>query len=172
MAFMEPLKANASQLDYSHWNFLVGFVSVTAIVIAGNITKNIRIVTLGLPILLVDACGQLLVAGILHKTRVSAPFRMSSVPKGEKIRSGVYAIAEDIVAVDGQQGQRYRRQLQNRHLNSRTIRSLCFKLDILWGLSGLAVAAACFVLIFALQDANTAYVMGMIHHDLTPCFRR
>ncbi len=126
----------------------------------GNITKKIRIVTLGLPILLLDVCGQILIAALLHAMKVSAPFRMSSVAKGQTIRSGVYAIAEDIVAVDGQQGQHYRRQLEARYLSSSIIRSLCFRLDLLWGFSGVAIAAACIALIFGLSDNNIAYIMG------------
>lgn len=91
---------------------------------------------------------------------------MSSVEKGDRIRSGVYTIAEDIVAVDGGQGQSYRRQLQARYLCSGDIASLCFRLDILWGLSGLVVAAICFALIFTLHEANIAYILGRVQ-----CFR-
>lgn len=134
---------------------------MTAIIVAGNVTKDIRIVTLGLPILLVDVCFQLLVMGLMRMFGASAPFRISSVNKGDRIRSGVYAIAEDIVAVDGKQGQAYRRQLESRYIASPTIQNLCMRLDILWGVSGLVVAAICFALIFSLHERNVAYLMGM-----------
>ena len=147
-------------MDYFNWNFLIGFCAITAVIVAGNITLEIRIVTLGLPILLCDVCAQLLLTAILAKMGVACPIRVSSVARGEKIRSGVYAIAEDIVAVDGGQGQLFREQLQERYLYSKAVRRLCFNLDILWGTTGLLAAGLTMGLIFGLPDANAAYIMG------------
>ena len=150
------------QLDYFQWNFLAGFASITAIIVTGNVLQNVRIVTLGLPILITDVSAQLLLVGMLRLKGARAPFRMSSVYPGDRIRSGVYALTEDIVAVDGGQGQVYRQQLQDRYVHSRHMQALCLQLDVLWGASGLGVGAGCIALIFALDDANVAYILGAL----------
>jgi hypothetical protein len=153
-------EADEKQLDYFQWNFMIGFAGITAVVVAGNVTKNIRIVTLGLPLLMVDVSAQLLVIALLHLKEAPAPFRLSSVRRGNRVRSGVYTLAEDIVAVDGGQGQTYRRQLQDRYLASHSFRMMCFHLDLLWSISGIGIGAACIALIFVLEDANVAYILG------------
>jgi hypothetical protein len=130
------------------------------LITAGIVTEHLRIVALGPSILLAEVCAQLLVAGILHQMGASNPFRVSSVAKGEKVRSGVYAIAEDIVAVDGGQGQTYRRQLEARYLYSEVIRSVCFRLDLIWGVSGIAAAGLTLGLMFGLDNADVGYGLG------------
>lgn len=76
------------------------------------------------------------------------------------MRSGAYVMAEDIVAVDGGQGQVYREQLKARYFASGTLRRLCFKLDIVWGVSGLVAAGVSLGLLFGLSDKNLSYILG------------
>lgn len=147
-------------MDFFNWDFMINFICVAVIVVVGNVTKNVRVVALGLPVLLANVGAQLLIVSILAAGNKPCPIRMSSVPKGDRIRSGVYAIAEDIVAVDGGQGQVFRDQLRARYLASRSLRSLCFKLDIIWGVSGVAVGGAAIGLLFGLSNKNLAYILG------------
>lgn len=147
-------------MDYFMWNFLFGFATVTAIIVAGNVTLNIRVVALGLPILLADVCLQLFVIGCMRASKAKSPFRVSSVEKSDYVRSGVYSIAEDIVAVDGERGQEYRKQLEDRYLASKPIQDLCLRLDFIWGITGMAVAALSIGLLFGLDNPEAGYVVG------------
>lgn len=89
------------------------------------------------------------------------PFRISSVAAHEPARSGVYLLAEDIVGVDGGQGQTFRRELAARYEASAAIRTLCWRLDMLWGISGVIVGGGLIALIYAVPSANVGYVLGM-----------
>lgn len=78
----------------------------------------------------------------------------------EPARSGVYLLAEDIVGVDGGQGQTFRRELATRYEASLTVRKLCWRLDMMWGISGIIVGGGIIALIYAVPDENVAYVLG------------
>ncbi|KAK5674227.1 hypothetical protein LTS10_013064 [Elasticomyces elasticus] len=151
-----------SKLDYFHWNFLIDFTVITALVTAGTVIPSIRLVAIGLPVLLISVGTQLLVAAALVYTRTAAPFTISSVGKGQPVRSGVYAITEDIVAVDGGQGQAFRQQLEARYLASRTIRGLFHRLDLVWGVSAVVVGALSTGLLFGLESQDAGYVLGWL----------
>ncbi|KAK3621728.1 hypothetical protein LTR56_022620 [Elasticomyces elasticus] len=105
-------------------------------------------------------CAQLLLAAALVYTRTAAPVTISSVSKGQPVRSGVYAITEDIVAVDGGQGRAFRQQLEARYLASRTIRGLFHRLDLVWGFSAVVVGALSIGLLFGLDSQDAGYVLG------------
>ncbi|KAK3117989.1 hypothetical protein LTR53_000141 [Teratosphaeriaceae sp. CCFEE 6253] len=153
-------------MDYFNWSFLICFLGITALIVAGNVAENVRIVALGLSVLLVCVCGQLLFAVILALTRTPAPFKISSVPQGQPVRSGVYAIVEDVVAVDGGQGQSFRKQLEVRYLASQTVRELFSRLDLLWGTSGIATGVTTIGLVVRLKDQNVAFVLGELPRPL------
>ncbi|KAK4890383.1 hypothetical protein LTR27_010911 [Elasticomyces elasticus] len=157
---MAPGGLSFSQLDYFHWNFLIAFTVITALVTAGTVIPSIRLVAIGLPVLLVSVGAQLLVAAALVYTRTAAPFTISSVRKSQPVRSGVYAITEDIVAVDGGQGQAFRQQLEARYLASRTIHRLFHQLDLVWGVSAVVVGALSTGLLFGLESQDAGYVLG------------
>lgn len=147
-------------MDYFNINFLVAFVAITAVNVVGNIILNIRIVALGLPILIAEVCFQLLVYAILARMHVRIPFRISSVPAGTIASSGAYSLVEDIIAVDGGQGRTYRQQLMDRYKASKTVRSLCHEMDLLWGISGTVIGVGTIVLAFALPDEDLAYTLA------------
>lgn len=137
------------------------FVVITAVVVAGNVITNIRVFAIGLPVLVTSVSFELLVVGVMTSFgSPRAPFRMSSVPKGDPVRSGVYVLAEDIIAVDAGQGQTFREQLQDRYLASKTVQGLCRELDLFWGFSGTAVGAGAIVALFVVPNANVAFILG------------
>lgn len=147
-------------MDFFNINFIVATVGITAIIVTGNILINIRVFALGLPVLVAEVSFQMFLAGIARSFHVNAPVRMSSVPKGHPIRSGVYVIAEDIIAVDAGQGQTFRRQLQDRYLASVTVQSLCRRLDYIWGISGTIVGIGAAVALFIVPNENVAFNLG------------
>ncbi|KAK5719766.1 hypothetical protein LTR17_015137 [Elasticomyces elasticus] len=155
-----PLRGSRWAMDYFHCNFLILFPVITALIATGTAIPSIRLVAIGLPVLLISVGAQLLVAAALVYNRTAAPFTISSVRKSEPVRSGVYAITEDVVAVDGGKGQTFRQQLEARYLASRTIRGLFRQLDMVWGVSAVAVGALTIGLLFGLESQEAGYVLG------------
>ncbi len=76
------------------------------------------------------------------------------------VRPAVYTIGEDIVAVEGGGGTKFREQFNERYLASATVRTLMARLELLWGVSGVAVAIVLIVLIFKLKNEDVSWTIG------------
>ena len=149
-------------MDYFNWNFIFGFIFITALILASTIAKPAitRLAAMPLSLLLLQVCGQMLVAQILTATNTGYPFRFSSMPKGGIVRPAVYSLTEDVVAVEAGQGTEFREVLNQRYLASAPIRRLMREMDLLWGVSGVAVAIAVVVMIWELNSVDAAWVVG------------
>ena len=151
-----------SQLDYFNWNFGFGFCYITALIVYSTASHpgHVRIAALPLTLLLLQVCGQLLVVSAMVVFRVRYPFQLSSMPKGDLVRPAIYTIAEDIVAVDGGQGTQFRELFNSRYQASVTVRLLMQRLELLWGVSGFAVAVMLVVLIFKVDNEDVSWTIG------------
>lgn len=143
------------------------FVVITAIVVAGNVITNIRVFAIGLPIMVTSVCAEVFLFWIMASCTTCAPFRFSSVAKGEPLRSAVYVLAEDIIAVDAGQGQTFRQQLADRYVASKTLQELCREMDFFWGLSGTLAGAGAIVALWVIHDANLGYILGESSNPLS-----
>ena len=149
-------------LDYFDWNFMLGF-TVVAVVIAVGISRkpsNVRMVALALPILMLQICSQMVLLVPLSAMHVRAPFRFSSIGKGELLKPAVYVIAEDVVAVDAKQGDVFRSQWKGRYESSQPFRNLLTQLDLLWGVSGTLVGGGIIAVIFAVKQTDVGWAVG------------
>ncbi|CAD6567259.1 MAG: hypothetical protein ASARMPREDX12_000163 [Alectoria sarmentosa] len=165
---------SAWTLDYFDWNFAFGFV-VVSVVIAVGISRNpssVKITSLPLSVLMLLVCGQFVLLIPLRALGVRAPFRFSSVARGESMRPAVYVIGEDVVAVDGEQGDVFRAQWNARYESSAPFRTLLARQDWLWGVSGVLVAGAIIGVIFGVKQDAVGLVSPMdlgclddAHHD-------
>lgn len=159
-----PLGAtNPWALDYFDWNFAGGFV-VVSIIISIGISRNpsdVRIVSLPLSLLLIQVCGQMVILIPLRAMGLRAPFRISSYGKGERARPACFTIAEDIVAVDANQGDIFRAAWTARYEASAPFRRLLAWLDVLWGVSGICIAAGVVAVIFAVPNDSIGWAVGM-----------
>lgn len=72
----------------------------------------------------------------------------------------MYVIAEDVVAVDGEQGDLFRAQWNTRYESSAPLRSLLARLDWLWGISGLLVGGAVIGVIFGVKEDSVGWAVG------------
>lgn len=72
----------------------------------------------------------------------------------------MYVIAEDVVAVDGEQGDLFRAQWNARYESSAPFRTLLARLDWLWGISGLLVAGAVIGVIFGVKEDSVGWAVG------------
>lgn len=149
-------------LDYFDWNFILGF-TVVAVVIAIGISRkpsNVRMVALSLPILMLQVCLQMVLLVPLSAMHVRAPFRFSSIGRGEVLKPAVYVIAEDVVAVDAKQGDVFRAQWKARYESSQPFRNLLTRLDLLWGVSGTLVGGGIIAVIFAVKQTDVGWAVG------------
>lgn len=153
-------------LDYFDWNFLFGFLMLTAFISAGIAAESITIVSLPTSILMLYVCFELLLVPVLSSMGVKAFMRFSSVARGETLRPGTYVIVEDIVAVDGKQGQAFRQAWSDRYEASVVMRQHLQRMDLLWGSTGLAMVALIWGLVFGLNTSRTnrevAYSLGKL----------
>ncbi|RAH64467.1 uncharacterized protein BO66DRAFT_385358 [Aspergillus aculeatinus CBS 121060] len=161
-------------LDYFQWNFFTGFCYIAALMIAAvrtslsqddnsnNNNTSTRLMSLSLSLLVLQVSSQLLCAAVMVRIEAKYPFRVSSMERTAMVRPGVYTIIEDVVAVDGGQGQQYRRLLDARYRSSKPIRLLLAHLDLAWGVSGMAVAAALIALTTTLPSAKMVFIVGWL----------
>lgn len=95
---------------------------------------------------------------ILRMFRFKAPFRISSTPKGSLMPTALYVLVEDIVAVDGGGGQKYRYALRIRYLSSPYFRRMLFEMNCFWAGGSLMSAAVITALIFTTPE-DVAYTV-------------
>jgi hypothetical protein len=86
-------------------------------------------------------------------------FRMSSFPKGSTTPPITYSITEDVVAVDGGGGQKYREALMMRYNASPRFRTLLRQMTWFWGVPCLMVGVVLMALIFTVRR-QVAYGLG------------
>ena len=147
-------------MDFFNFNFIVSFLALTAVIVVGNVQVSVPISTLALPILILQVALLLLLAAIFSILNIPAPVRLSSVPSGAPIRSGVYCIIEDVVAVDGGQGETFRRQLQDRYLHSKVVQQLCLEMDLLWGITGTIFGVGFILMVTLIPNDDVVLALG------------
>ena len=102
---------------------------------------------------------ELLIVDLLRYFQIPAPCRISSIPRGAQLRPGIYSVIEDVVAVDGGGGTRYREALNRRYEASHIFRAMLRHLGVFWAVGGEAVAVTTTVLICVLPY-DPAYAVG------------
>jgi hypothetical protein len=92
-----------------------------------------------------------------------APFRLSSDPKGAKVKPAAYYVMEDFIAVDAGQGRRFRMELRDRYEASDIFRQVLFRSTAWWALGGLVYVGISLAITYG-TDFDTAY--GLIFGTL------
>jgi hypothetical protein len=101
---------------------------------------------------------------ILRARGYTAPFRISSTPKGSAMPTALYVLIEDIIAVDGGGGQLYRRALRDRYLASPYFRQMLFEENCFWAGGAIFWATVFTILIFT-TPRDVAYVVSLHNHS-------
>lgn len=109
---------------------------------------------------MLQVCIQLVIIPVLSALRVRTPFRISSLARGELLRPASFVIAEDVVAVDANQGAVFRQAWNARYDSSPLFRQLLGRLDWMWGITGLLVAGGNIAVIFTVQDRSIGFAIG------------
>ncbi|KAH9914926.1 uncharacterized protein B0H18DRAFT_1125210 [Fomitopsis serialis] len=117
-----------------------------------------RITAMALPCVMLVLTLPLLITGIFPY-RVRVPWRVSSFPPRQPLPPLGYCYVEDIVAVDGGGCTQFRQAWRTRYEESQVIRHMVRQLSVLWGVSGLIVAAGVLAACWT-ASVDTGYGIG------------
>ncbi|KAJ9200862.1 hypothetical protein DTO166G4_5795 [Paecilomyces variotii] len=156
-----PLNARRSWLDFFHINFTIVWLILAVELIVGTSATEpyIRLLAMPLPTVMYYFGAVHLSLDILRMRGYKAPFRISSTPRGSPMPTALYVLIEDIVAVDGGGGQKYRYALRTRYLSSPYFRHMLFEMNCFWAGGSLIFAGAITAIVFT-TPRNVAYTLG------------
>lgn len=107
---------------------------------------------------------ELTILSVLNACGVSAPFRISSVPKGQRIRPGVYTIVEDVISVDTGTSRHYREAIDARYEVSPRFQRMLQVVSWFWAVPALVVGGAVTAVVWVQKVPQTvAYGIGKDH---------
>ena len=169
--FFRPLGSDYRWgFDFTHWILVAAIASVTAFLVVGSAPHIVflRVLSMPAPAILYSLSIPILTATIYHIAGYKAPFRLSSTPKGDKVRPGVYYIIEDIIAVNAGGGRPFREGLAARYEASPIFRKMLRDQSLFWSIPALILAIACTVVIIVHSVPDpVAYGIGTFL-DLSP----
>ncbi|OQD69285.1 hypothetical protein PENPOL_c002G00274 [Penicillium polonicum] len=147
--------------DFTHWNILVSWVIIIAELVVGTIPDPpwMRILAMPVSSIFLVFALEMLVFEIMYVYKLPAPFRISSVPRGDPMRPALYAFLEDIIAVDGKGGTRFRDRLDQRYKSSPPFRGMLHRVTMLWVVPQVIVAGGTLAGI-SIADRELAYTIG------------
>ncbi|KAK4236598.1 hypothetical protein C8A03DRAFT_35499 [Achaetomium macrosporum] len=147
--------------DFTHWTLSFGYTVMTGILIAFAIPHNPIVRPLAMPValFLVQVGLQLAWHGWMHATGRPAPFKISSIEKGERVRPLVFTLIEDVVAVDGAGGREYREALLARYGASPRFRKLIARQNWFWAVGALVDGIGTLVVVWTVPE-RVAYGVG------------
>ncbi len=156
-----PLGGKKWHMDYIHHTLGLAYFVMSAILIGFSVphTPWIRPLAIPVPYFLIQVGAQMLWSAVMHALGKPAPFRISSIAKGEKILPMVYTIVEDIIAVDGNAGKSYRERLRSRYAVSPRFRTLVIRQNWFWTIGALVDGVGTMVVIWTVPEV-VAYGVG------------
>ncbi|KAL2011261.1 hypothetical protein VTN00DRAFT_3979 [Thermoascus crustaceus] len=156
-----PLNARRSWLDFFHINFTIVWLILAVELIVGTVPEEpyVRLLAMPLPTVMYYFGAVHLSLDILRMCGFRAPFRISSTPRGSVMPTALYVLIEDIVAVDGGGGQKYRYALRMRYLSSPYFRRMLFEMNCFWAGGALIFAGAITAIVFT-TPRDVAYTLG------------
>lgn len=104
---------------------------------------------------------EMIVFEILYLLGKPAPFCISSIRKGDPMRPAIYPLLEDVVAVDGKGGTRFRVRLDQRYKTSPPFRNMLHRVTMLWVIPQVVVAGGTLAGI-VIADGELAYTVGVV----------
>lgn len=101
---------------------------------------------------------ELLLLDLLRLAGIRAPVPLSSIPRKGEIRPAIYLAIEDVTAVDGGGGTKYRERLNRRYEASAYFRRLIHLLSLFWSVTAVLVGSATAILVLGIER-NIGYVV-------------
>lgn len=124
------------QFDFTNWNALISWVIIIAELVGGTIPDPpwMRMLAMPVPTIFFIFALEMLVFEGMYVLKKPTPFRVSSIPKGEPMRPAVYPLLEDVIAVDGRGGTKFRERLDQRYKTSPPFRCMLHRVTMLWAI--------------------------------------
>ncbi|KAJ5770315.1 uncharacterized protein N7511_002366 [Penicillium nucicola] len=156
-----PLNARVSWLDFFQINFTIVWLILAVELIVGSVPEEpyVRLIAMVLPTVMFYFGIVYLSLDVFRMMGYKAPFRISSTPKGSVMPTALYALIEDVVAVDGGGGQIYRYALRTRYLSSPYFRRMLFEMNCFWSGGSIVFAAAITAVVFTVEE-SVAFTLG------------
>ncbi|KAH8722786.1 hypothetical protein GQ44DRAFT_711261 [Phaeosphaeriaceae sp. PMI808] len=147
--------------DWFQWNMTMIFLIIISFLTIGTLPDEpmVRVLAMPLPALLAFYGLEMTVMELMYVFRLRAPFRISSVARGQTMRPAVYSFVEDIVAVDGGGGTAFRLRLHQRYEASRYFRQMLHRLSLFWAIPGMLLSVGLTFVIFTVER-DLAYILG------------
>jgi hypothetical protein len=148
------------QFDFTHWNVLVAWFIIIAELVVGTIPNPpcMRMLAMPVPSIFFIFALEMLVFEALYVLEKPAPFRVSSILKGDPMRPAIYPVLEDIIAVDGKGGTRFRCRLDQRYRVSPPFRGMLHRVTMLWAVPQVLMAGGTLAGIM-IADRELAYTV-------------
>lgn len=116
---------------------------------------------------------QFVIHFFLYHAGVKTHFRVSSMPAGTPSPPGIFTLVEDIVAVDGGGGTRFREEWKARYEASPLFRRMLNRLDAFWGFGALLAATVLTVMLWTIPIVDVYWIgeplrrsiVDLISHD-------
>jgi hypothetical protein len=148
--------------DTVHWLLSGPYAVMTGVLIGGSIPHEPLQRVLAMPM----ALGFIMLGVIFIVNGIAVQkrwrlrwFRMSSFVRGALTPPITYSIVEDVVAVDGGGGQKYRAALLARYNASPRFRAMLRQMTWFWGVPAVVVGVVLLALIFTVKR-EVAYGLG------------
>lgn len=120
---------------------------------------NLRLISLALPLVMLQLSGQFVLIRILSLCGAKTPCRFSSYPRGVPLPLGAAVVAENICALDENRGREFRAAWHARIEASVPVHQALNLVDWAWGVSELLVAGGTIAVIYAVDDAGVGYAL-------------
>ncbi|KAJ5121585.1 uncharacterized protein N7515_009546 [Penicillium bovifimosum] len=156
-----PLNSRVSWLDFFQINFTILWLILAVELVVGSVPHEpfVRLIAMVLPTVMFYFGFVYLSLDVFRMLGFKAPFRISSTPKGSVMPTALYALIEDVVAVDGGGGQIYRYALRTRYLSSPYFRRMLFEMNCFWSGGSIVCAAAITAVVFTVEE-GVAFTLG------------
>ena len=150
------------QGDFFNVCAILGFVIVTAVL--SNATApdmpKLRQASMPQTIILYFTGGLLVITAVMDAAGMKTPVMFSSTPRGQLCKPGVFVLVEDIVAVEGAGGEKFRKELVARYEASAVFRRLLRQMTWFWGVGSLIVGVGVTVIVYVVDDLDVVFALG------------
>jgi hypothetical protein len=148
-------------MDSFQYILSVSLVLVITLTIIGGTGKKpkIRVLAMLAPSFIFMTGLELLILDLLRLSGCRVPVRLSSIPRGGKMRPAIYLIIEDVTAVDGGGGTVYRERLNRRYEASAYFRRLLHFFTFFWSVAAMLMGSSTAMLVLS-TERSIGYVVS------------
>lgn len=163
-----PLNSPRYALDIFQWGYFLALVCISTLITSALARDDkdqdghafqLRLISLPASLLMYLVGTLTLLSLVLNYLQVKLPFRMGSLDAGNVVRPAIFYIVEDIVAVDGAGGMKYREAFVARYDSSPVFRAMIWNLSVVWTVAFYLLATLFTVLVLTLP-VSAVYAVG------------